>query len=119
MIGQGDRFGPIEWSLQVDDIEKESLHESLEPYKNKVIVALPKLSWIDDTITLSESGHKTARMNAFINAQLSRKKLRLGATTCVTLYIGNKHEKYKHVLLFVDGWSVKSVDSNTSEKYLG
>ena len=30
----------------------------------------------------------------------------------------DKHEEYKHVLLFVDGWSVKSVYSDNSENYL-
>ena len=54
-------------------------------------------------------------MNAFINAQLAIKKLRLGAKKCITLQVGTKHEEFKHVPLFVDGWSVKNVDSYDNE----
>ena len=49
--------------------------------------------------------------------QLAVKKLRLGAKKCVTLHIGNNHEDYKHVQLFVDGWSVKAVKSHNSETF--
>ena len=99
----------------MDEIGKESLEDNLEPYKYKDIVKIPALGWIDDIITVSESGYKTARMNSFINTQLAVKKLRLGAKKCVTLHIGNNHEEYKHVQLFVDGWSVKAVKSHNSE----
>ena len=56
-----------------------SKKQILEPYTYKDVVEIPALGWIDDVITVSESGHKTARMNSFINAQLVTKKLRLGA----------------------------------------
>ena len=59
VICQGDPLGPIECSLQVDEIGKESLEEYLEPYKYKDIVKIPALGWIDDIITVSESGYKT------------------------------------------------------------
>ena len=71
VICQGDPLGPIECSLQVDEIGKESLEDNLEPYKYKDIVKIPALGWIDDIITVSESGYKTARMNSFINTQLA------------------------------------------------
>ena len=112
IICQGDSWGPIECSLQVDEIGKESLHKSLEPYRYKDIVEIPALGWIDDIITVSESGHKTARLNAFINAQLATKKLCLGARKCYTIHIGSKHDEFKHVPLYVDGCSVRSVESN-------
>ena len=114
-ICQGEPWGPIECSLQVDEIGKECLNNSLEPYKYKNQVEITALGWIDDMITVSESGHKAARMNAFINAHLAIKKLRLGAKKCTTLHIGTKHEEFKHVPLFVDDWSVKNVDSYDNE----
>ena len=43
----------------------------MEPYQYKDQVAIPALGWIDALITVSESGHKTARMNSFINAQIA------------------------------------------------
>ena len=64
---------------------------------------------------MSESGHKTARMNAIINAQLAIKKLHLGAKKCITLQVGTKHEEFKHEPLIVDGWSGENVDSYYNE----
>ena len=56
IICQGDPWGPIECSLQVDEIGKDSLDEKLEPYKYKDQVEIPALGWIDDIITVSKSG---------------------------------------------------------------
>ena len=36
IICQGEPWGPIECSLQIDDIGKESIDNSLEPYKYKM-----------------------------------------------------------------------------------
>ena len=83
----------------------------MEPYKYKEEVEIPALGWLDDIITVSESGYKTPRMNSFINAQLATKKLRLGAKKCFVMHIGNKHEDYKNIELCIDGWTVKTVES--------
>ena len=111
---QGEPWGPIECSVQIDGIGKESLNKHMEPYQYKQQVEIPALGWIDDLITVSESGHKTARMNSFINAQIAIKKLRLGAKKCFIMHIGNKQEDYKNVQLFVDGWEVQTVDNYTA-----
>ena len=87
----------------------QSLDKQLEPYKYKDQVKIPALRWIDDIITVSESGYKTSRIYAFIHAQLAIKELRLGAQKCSSMHIGKKHEEYKHVPLYVDGWSVRTV----------
>ena len=112
----------------------------MEPYKYKDEVEIPALGFVDDIISISESGYKTARMNSFINAQLAMKKLRLGAKKCFVMHVGNEHESYKNDQLLIDGWNVKTVESVltgeidwedtlvedmneisniTSEKYLG
>ena len=83
----------------------------LEPYNYKDTVEIPALGWIDGLITVLESGYKTSRMNAFINAKLAMKKLRLGANKCFNMHIGKDHEEYKNVQLLIDGWSVKTVDN--------
>ena len=110
IICQGEPWGPIECSVQVDVIGKEGLHEDLEPYRYKNKVKIPALGWIDDIITVSESGYKTARMNSFINAKLAIKKLRLGAKKCFMMHVGKKHED-QNIQLCIDGWNVKSVDN--------
>ena len=95
IICQGEPWGPIECSLQIDNIGKESLNESLEPYKYKDQVEIPALGFVDDIISVTESGYKTTRMNSFLNAQIATKKLRLGAKKCFVMHVGNKHDNYK------------------------
>ena len=74
-------------------------------------MAIPALGRVDDLITVTESGYKTARMNSFINAKLTINKLRLGAKKCFVMHIGNKHDDFKNIELCIDGWSVRKVES--------
>ena len=116
IICQGEPWGPIECSLQIDNLGKETLDEDLEPYKYKNKVDIPALGYVDDIITVTESGYKTSRMNSFINAKLAIKKLRLGAKQCFVMHIGNKHDDFKNIELCIDGWSVKTVESYSTGK---
>ena len=52
-------------------------HTDTIPYKDEVEIL--SLDRVDDVISVSESGHKSTRLNSFINAQLATKKLELGA----------------------------------------
>ena len=110
IICQGEPWGPIECSLQIDAIGKESLNPCLQPYKYKDQVEIPALGFVDDVITVSESEFKTARLNSFMNAQFAMKKLRLGPKKCFSMHIGKKNEEYKNVQLYFDGWFVQSVN---------
>ena len=83
IICQGDTMGSIECSLHIDEIGKSSLNPELEPYKYKDEVEIPALGMIDDIITISESGCKSTRLNAFLNAKIAAKKLQLGQEICV------------------------------------
>ena len=90
---------------------RKSLDKALEPYKYKDEVEIPALGFVDDIISVSESGYKTTRMNSFINTQLAMKKLRLEAKKCFVMHVGNEHDNYKNVELYIDGWDVKTVDN--------
>ena len=81
----------------------------LEPYKYKEEVEIPALGMVDDILTISESGYKTARMNA----KIAMKKLKLGPKKFSFLHTAKDHE---NIELFVDGWAIKIVkDVETSE----
>ena len=68
---------------------------------------------MDDILTISESGYKTARLNSFINARIAMKKFQLGPKKCSVLHTGKEHE---NIELFVNGWAMKSVkDVETGE----
>ena len=110
IICQGEPRGPIECSLQIDYIGKESLHPSLQPYKYKDQVDIPALGFVDGVITFSESGFKAARLNSFMNAQFLMKKLRLRPKKCFSMHIKKKRKEYKKFQLYFDGWVFKSVN---------
>ena len=56
---------------------------------------------MDDIISITESGHKSAMINASINAKISTKKLQLGAekVLCFTLHTGELNCKNSRQLL--------------------
>ena len=78
VITQGDVFGPILCSNQVDTFGKECLEERKYVYTYKGEVDIPPLGMVDDLICVSECGHKTAMMNSYINLKLTVRNYRLG-----------------------------------------
>ena len=117
IICQGDPWGPTECSLMIDGFGKESLKPNLEPYEYKEKVAIPLLGMMDDVLLISETGYKTAKLNAFINSKTSIKRLQFGPEKCHVIYIGKDIPKHKKPDLYVDGWKLKVVeDKETGQK---
>ena len=109
IICQGDPWGSMQCSVQVDVIGRESLDPALEPFRYKNIVEIPALGMVDDILTFSESGHKTMRMNAFITAKIACKKLQFGPKKCFVIHTSREHEDVRNLELYVDGWEMKNV----------
>ena len=74
VITQGDVFGPIICSNQVDTIGRECLEGGKYTYTYKGKVEIPPLGMVDDLVCISECGHKTAMMNSFMNFKINSKK---------------------------------------------
>ena len=73
---QGDTFGSILSSVQVDTIGKECLAEGhTYLYKEKLPVGF--LGLVDDIIGVTEAGLAAQKMNAFINVKTAEKKLQI------------------------------------------
>ena len=84
---QGDTFGSILASVQVDSIGKECVaagHTYL--YKDKL--SLGFLGLVDDIIGVTEAGVKAQKMNTFINLKTAEKTLQFGPTKCKTMLVG-------------------------------
>ena len=92
VITQGDVFGPILCSNQIDQFGKECLEDNkyLYLYKNKV--KIPPLGMIDDVLCVSECGHKTAMLNSFLKFKSDSKKLQFGVKKCKKLHVGQKNK---------------------------
>ena len=78
VICQGDPWGGIQCGNIVDTFGKDSLKPNMEPYKYKGKVPVPILGMIDDILSVSESGYKTCKLNAFLNAKTALKRLQFG-----------------------------------------
>ena len=115
-VVQGDVFGPMLCGKQVDEIGKECIDEGKYTYKYKGEVDIPPLSMLDDLISISECGHKTAMANAYIKFKTSSKKLQFGAKKCKKMHIGKSFEEYKCQSLYVDKWEEKEVEDCESGK---
>ena len=112
IVTQGDPQSPIECSNQIDTICKECLEPDMEHYKYKNEVKIPALDFLDDIITVSESGYKTSIMNSFKNAKIATKNLQFEPQKCFVMHIGKTHEDaYKNGEFYVDCWKMREMGS--------
>ena len=89
----------------MDTFGKECLEEGKYNYTYKGEVEIPPLGMVDDLICISECGHKTSMMNAYINFKTNSKKLQFGGDKCKKLHVGYLHDPYKCQDLSVDNWT--------------
>ena len=115
IIMQGETFGPLCCSVQVDSFGKECIEKEKLLYTYKGEVGVPPLAMVDDLVCISECGINSVLMNAFINAKTNMKKLQFGVKKCHKMHVGAKTSYCPD--LKVDNWEVKVVDNfKTSEK---
>ena len=121
---QGDTWGSILASVQVDAIAKDVVEADLGYlYKENLPVSI--LGLVDDIIGVSEAGFKAQQMNVILNVKSAEKCLQFGVNKCKTMIIGKKCESVVHNKLFVDGWKEEYVENLESgemdlvEKYIG
>ena len=115
---QGDTFGSILASVQVDSIGKECAKTDYG-YKYQNILPVGMLGLVDDTICISEAGYKAKMMNAFFNIKTAEKALQFGAKKCKTMLVAKNIEEIHRNKLFVDQWSIEhKKQKNSEETYL-
>ena len=84
------------------------MEETKYIYKYKGVLYIPPLGMVDDLLCVSECGHETSMINAFINHKTHSRKLQFGPDKCKKLHIGKTKEKFKCQDLFVGGWKMKN-----------
>ena len=80
----------------IDGFGKDSLKPDMDPYRYKGKVPVPILGMVDDILSISESGYKTCKLNAFLYAKTALKRLQFGPDKCHVLYVGKEilnHQK--------------------------
>ena len=78
VVMQGEVYGPLFCSVQVDTFGKECINKNKYLYKYKETVGIPPLSMVDDLVLISTCGLNSVLMNGFINCKTNIKKLQFG-----------------------------------------
>ena len=104
VVIQGDVFGPMLCSKQVDMFGKECVEENKYTYLYKEEVQIPPLSMVDDIICISGCGFRSVMINSYLRCKSSSKKLQFGPGKCKKIHIGKQHENFKCHPVFVDSW---------------
>ena len=124
IVLQGDTWGSLLASVQVDSIGKESMKAG-HYYLYKDIFPVGFLGLVDDIIGITEAGYKAQELNAFINVKTAEKSLQFGPTKCKSMLVGKDTENVLNEALQVDSWDLKYEDDvntgklNLVEKYCG
>ena len=108
IVLQGDVYGPVECSVQIDTFGKECLEEEKLLYMYKDSVGVPPLAMVDDLVAVSHCGLDSVVLNSFLNTKANVKKLQFGISKCHKLHVGT--EKTSCPDLYLDEWIVKAVE---------
>ena len=137
VVMQGETFGPLCCSVQVDKFGKECMDKEQVLYQYKGEVGVSPLSMVDDLVFVPKCGLVSVLMNAFINAKNNMKKLKFGSTkrhkmnvgkrTCYCLDLSVQNCEVKVVEDMLTGEKVivdeergeHTMETSDTEKYLG
>lgn len=107
---QGDTWGSILASIQVDSIGKECQERGYGyKYKDSLMVSI--LGMVDDMICITEAGYQAQQMNTFMNVKTAEKTLRFGPSKCKAMLVGKSSHNVLNTDLHVDSWTVNYQDN--------
>ena len=116
IVLQGDTFGSLMASVQVDAIGKESMKAgNYYVYKKKLPIGFMGL--VDDIVGVTEAGHKASELNAFINVRTAEKTLQFGISKCKYMIVGKCADLVKQANLQVDSWKVEHEENKDTGDY--
>ena len=88
IIMQGEVYGPLCCSVQVDSFGKYCIENEKFLYQYKESVGIPPLSMVDDLVLISTCGLNSVLINGFINSKTNQKKLQYGVDKCHRMHVG-------------------------------
>ena len=112
---QGDTWGPMLASLQVDKIGR-SIEETGIGYLYKNILPISMLGLVDDIVGVSEAGYRAQQLNVMTNVKSSEKGLQFGIKKCKYMIIGNQENCIQSNLM-IDSWKQEYVENVKTRKY--
>ena len=113
IVLQGDTWGSLLASVQVDSIGKEVEKTGLG-YRYKDVLPVSLLGLVDDLIGVTDVGFKAQQMNAVLNIRTAEKRLQFGPSKCKSMLVCKKKENVLNSPLTVDTWEVGHVDNSVT-----
>ena len=110
VVLQGDTWGSILASVQVDSICKE-VEKSGYGYKYKDELSVSMLGLVDNIIGIAESGFKAHQLNAMLNVKTAEKRLQFGKDKCKSMLISKNKDNVMNNALSVDHWKVTHTEN--------
>ena len=116
LVLQGDKFGSLLASVQVDQMGQECMKAGYNFwYKDDLPVGF--LGMVDDIVGVTRAGYKASQLNTFLNVKTSEKNLQFGAAKCQYMLVGKNPEKIIQNKLKVDQWMKEYKENATTMEY--
>ena len=122
---QGDVFGNLMASNQIDKFGKQCLEDKNHIYMYRNTIPIVPFTMCDNLFVISECGYKTELVTSYLNCQANFNILQFGLSKCFKLHVGKYKEKYKCQPIHLDSWKSGEIEDKKSgkvefsEKYIG
>ena len=117
-IMQGETVSSIQCTTSIDKISRDC---PIEVYKYREVVAIPKMSFVDDIVDVNKCGKETLKMNEYTAKEISKRRLQLSYDKCVRMHVKRKRKSKEDnsncEKLVIDGWAEKKTTKNNGTKY--
>ena len=102
---QGDVFGNILASNQIDQFGKVCLEKERNLYLYRNTIPIAPMTMCDDLLVVSECGYKTELAASYINSQSRYNYLQFGLSKCFKMHIGKTKQNFKCTPILLDKWT--------------
>ena len=103
IVLQGDTWGSILASIQLDNIGQETMKAG-HFYLYKDTLPIGFLGLVDNIVGITEAGYKAQQLNTFINQKTAEKVLQFGVPKCKSMLICTDSAGVLECDLMVDSW---------------
>ena len=113
---QGDVFGNMLASNQIDKFGKQCLENETHMYIYRNKIPIVPLTMCDDLLVISECGYQTDLVTAYINSQARFNYLQFCLSKCSKMHTGKTKQNFKCTPVLLDNWtSEEREDEKTGE----
>ena len=116
IVLQGDKFGSLLASVQVDKIGQECIKAGYH-YLYKNILPVGFLGMVDDIAGITEAGIKANQFNSFLNVKTAEKTLQFGNKKCQYMIVGKNGQYVTQKNLKVDYWRMEYIENKMSGEH--